>query len=38
VDDGEIIIVLVYVDVLLLVASSLAAIYKTKDACTSVLR
>jgi len=31
-DDGEIIIVLVYVDDLLLVASSLAAIYKTKDA------
>jgi len=31
-DDGEIIIVLVYVDHLLLVASSLAAIYKIKDA------
>ena len=31
-DDGEIIIVLVYVDDLLLVASSLAAIYKIKDA------
>jgi len=30
-DDGEIIIVLVYVDDLLLVASSLAAIYKIKD-------
>jgi len=32
IDDGEIIIVLVYVDDLLLVASSLAAIYKIKDA------
>jgi len=31
-DDGEIIIDLVYVDNLLLVASSLAAIYKNKDA------
>ena len=31
-DDGEIIIVLVYVDDLLVVASSLAAIYKIKDA------
>jgi len=31
-DDGEIIIVLVYIDDLLLVASSLAAIYKIKDA------
>jgi len=31
-DDGEIIIVLVYVDDLLLVASSLAAIYKIRDA------
>jgi len=31
-DDGEIIIVLVYVDDLLFVASSLAAIYKIKDA------
>jgi len=31
-DDGKIIIVLVYVDDLLLVASSLAAIYKIKDA------
>jgi len=31
-DDGEIIIVLVYVDDLLLVASSLAAIHKIKDA------
>jgi len=31
-DDGEVIIVLVYVDDLLLVASSLAAIYKIKDA------
>jgi len=31
-DDGEIIIVLVYVDDLLLVESSLAAIYKIKDA------
>jgi len=31
-DDGEIIIVLVYVDDLLLVASSLAATYKIKDA------
>jgi len=31
-DDGEIIIVLVYVDDLLLMASSLAAIYKIKDA------
>ena len=31
-DDGEIIIVLVYVDDLLLVALSLAAIYKIKDA------
>jgi len=34
-DDGEIIIVLVYVDDLLLVASSLAAIYKIKDASPS---
>jgi len=31
-DDGEIIIVLVYVEDLLLVASSLAAIYKIQDA------
>jgi len=31
-DDGEIIIVLVYIDDLLLVASSLAAIYQIKDA------
>jgi len=31
-DEGEVIIVLVYVDDLLLVATSLAAIYKIKDA------
>jgi len=31
-DDGEILIILVYVDDPLLVASSLAAIYKMKDA------